>query len=373
MVSIDTEAMSCLFRITDLLLVTKDNLGKIRAKNYAGDDEEWHSIIAWIFLRKRVDGRLAGALRGLETVATIEGNLLTITLRKTISGITQRLGTIGLHQDEAQAIELFEWAGIAAAATTALETEVATLSAKYQDQQKALIKLSSQLKDLTKTKEEHENVLLEKFMELLNAKKLKIRDQQRLLAGAKVDPDKGKLEYVTVGKNLICYIADRVQDARSSRAPREVAPSRTSKRKARAKPVAASSASDGDDFETMDISMEKNAGVQLDNEEQVSTPDKSDLDATEDEDEAVDTVANAPMTQSGIGSKGKVMDVAKKEDEASSKSKRASPPPRRELPFSQAGTAKGPRTEDLPHTSRAKPEGNTDDEETEGETDDDEL
>jgi len=36
-------------------------------------------------------------------------------------------------------------------------------------------------------KEEHENHMLEKFSHLLNAKKLKIRDQQRLLAGAAIN------------------------------------------------------------------------------------------------------------------------------------------------------------------------------------------
>jgi len=174
-------------------LVTHSALTKIRTKNYQGDDEEWQNLIAWVFLRKRLETREADSLLGLETVATIDGPLLTITLRKNISGITQRLGTITLKQDDSQAIELFEWAGTAVAATTALESEVASLSAKYHDQQEALAKLNGQLEGLIKAKEEHENELLQKFMELLNAKKLKIRDQQRLLTGAKVDMSKGKL------------------------------------------------------------------------------------------------------------------------------------------------------------------------------------
>lgn len=126
-------------------------------------------------------------------MAAIDGPLLTITLRKNISGITQRLGTITLKQDDSQAIELFEWAGNAVAASTSLESEVASLSAKYHDQQEAVAKLNAQLESLIKAKEEHENELLQKFVELLNAKKLKIRDQQRLLTGAKVDTNKGRL------------------------------------------------------------------------------------------------------------------------------------------------------------------------------------
>lgn len=150
-------------------------------------------MISWVFLRKRLQGREADTLLGLETVAAIDGPLLTITLRKNISGITQRLGTITLKQDDSQAIELFDWAGTAVAATTTLESEVASLSVKYHDQQEALAKLNGQLEGLIKAKEEHENELLQKFTELLNAKKLKIRDQQRLLTGAKVDLSKGML------------------------------------------------------------------------------------------------------------------------------------------------------------------------------------
>lgn len=174
-------------------LVTQSVMKNMRTKNYQGDDEEWQDLIAWVFLRKGLEGSKAKALIGLETVAAIDSASLTITLRKNISGITQRLGTTTLKQNDSQAIELFDWAGTAVAATTALEGEVASLSAKYHDQQETLAKLSGQLEDLIKAKEEHENELLQKFTELLNAKKLKIRDQQRLLAGAKVDPDKGNL------------------------------------------------------------------------------------------------------------------------------------------------------------------------------------
>ncbi len=168
----------------------------MRTKNYQGSNEEWNNILSWVFLRRRLEGRNAEALLGLETVASIVGAQLTITLRKNIGGITQRLGTIALKQDESQDVELFEWTSKAVGAATTLETEVASLSAKYRTQQETLVKLNIQLEDLIRAKEEHEEVLLEKFMELLNTKKLKIRDQQRLLAGAKVESDKGRLDCV---------------------------------------------------------------------------------------------------------------------------------------------------------------------------------
>ncbi len=146
-----------------------------------------------MFLRKRPNSESDEIVKGLETVAIVDGERLEITVRKNIDGITQRLGTIALRQEESQAIELFEWAGNAIAASTSFETEVASISAKYQEQQEVLTKLNEQLEGLIKAKEEHEEILLEKFMKLLNEKKLKIRDQQRLLAGAKVDPAKRKI------------------------------------------------------------------------------------------------------------------------------------------------------------------------------------
>jgi DNA double-strand break repair and V(D)J recombination protein XRCC4 len=53
-------------------------------------------------------------------------------------------------------------------------------------------KLNGQLEELINAKSEHESQLISKFVQLLNEKKLKIRNQQRLLASARVDPSKSK-------------------------------------------------------------------------------------------------------------------------------------------------------------------------------------
>ena len=114
-----------------------------------------------------------------------------IIFRKNISGITQRLGEIALRKDEDLEIDSISWAGTAVARTTELEKEIDDLQGKYEDQGKAIKKLNRQLEDLIEAKIEQENDLLEKFRDLLNAKKSKIRDLHRLLAGAKLDPGKG--------------------------------------------------------------------------------------------------------------------------------------------------------------------------------------
>ena len=309
-------------------------------------------------------------------MAAIDGSTLTITLRKNISGITQRLGTIVLKQDDAQSIELFDWAGTAVAATTALESEVASLSANYRDQHDALAKLNRQLEDLIKAKEEHENELLEKFMELLNAKKLKIRDQQRLLTGAKVDPSTGKpgSRPTTCNTNLLSCLAEHVRDSRRSNGPRKATSTRPGKRKADVDAITAGSDSDGDDFERMDLDKPKAVEEEQEDVDGASTPEKSHLDATDDEDEVdLDPAPAIQPSESGIGSKGKAIEVAKKQADASSQSKEAGPPPRRELPFTQQRTAREALKKDPPNLSTPEAQSATEEQDTEGETDDDEL
>lgn len=99
----------------------------------------------------------------------------------------QRLGEIILRQDPDTEIRLFEWAAIAASATDHMRHTSSSLQSQVEQQRKRITKLQTQLDDLGALKSAHEDALLEKFALLLNAKKLKIRDQQRLLAHAKVD------------------------------------------------------------------------------------------------------------------------------------------------------------------------------------------
>jgi len=66
------------------------------------------------------------------------------------------------------------------------------LRAELNSKQGIVDELNAQLKDFIKTKNETETAMLQQFMELLNEKKRKIRDQQRLLSGAKIDKAAGK-------------------------------------------------------------------------------------------------------------------------------------------------------------------------------------
>jgi uncharacterized coiled-coil protein SlyX len=75
------------------------------------------------------------------------------------------------------------------------------LEAQLAEQKQMVDKLNAQVKSLGEAKQEHEDALLQKFSELLNSKKLKIRDQQRLLSTAKIDPDAREFPILFIKNN----------------------------------------------------------------------------------------------------------------------------------------------------------------------------
>lgn len=90
-----------------------------------------------------------------------------------------------------KSIELFDWCGESAQRAIEAERNQRQLQSDVYAQAEELKSLRAQFNELVKAKEKHENEILEKFRQLLNSKKSKIRDQQRLLAGAKVSKSNG--------------------------------------------------------------------------------------------------------------------------------------------------------------------------------------
>lgn len=85
-----------------------------------------------------------------------------------------------------------EWAFMSAQAHNQTLGKLHELSVKLASEQSHIAKLNAQLEDFIKTKNETEAAMLEHFMTLLNEKKRKIRDQNRLLAAVEVDQSVGK-------------------------------------------------------------------------------------------------------------------------------------------------------------------------------------
>jgi methionyl-tRNA synthetase len=97
-----------------------------------------------------------------------------------------------LPRDDDFEFNPFEWAQASAKAHAQTLQELAELKTKANTEQVTITKLNAQLDDFIKTKDETETAMLQQFMQLLNEKKRKIRDQSRLLATAKIDSSAGK-------------------------------------------------------------------------------------------------------------------------------------------------------------------------------------
>ncbi|KAI2631588.1 hypothetical protein GGS21DRAFT_150495 [Xylaria nigripes] len=148
-------------------------------------DEEWQQILISILVDLKPEP-------DIEVKADVQPDLTSVALsfRKNIQGITQRLGTIKLDENDKTEISPFDWCVSAIASRTKAKEELVDVIAEIDSLKRSVSELKAQLDDFIITKEEDETQMLEKFRDLLNEKKLKIRQQQRLLSAAKVDPEK---------------------------------------------------------------------------------------------------------------------------------------------------------------------------------------
>lgn len=325
-------------------IVKQSRISKLRDKRNQLSDDQWENVLHSTLLQRRTHGPAANTLENVEVLASIAGDQLSIIFRNNISGITQKLGELIFKKDESQELDITRWAGAAAKRSNRLDREVQDLTAMNEEQSKRMEKLSLQLEDLIKAKLQHESSLLQKFAELLNTKKLKIRDQQRLLASAKLDPSQ----------------AAKLQNARSISKPRASTISRPGKRKATSS-RRASDSSEGSGFEEKAPKQKPWSDLS----EQMNTPEHSDQGITEDESSgdpnSSSHIAELPdrISKSVDGAKG-----AKGEE-----MQLDALPPTRDLPFGEGGgreQTKRPVTGDM--STLDQEAGNEDDE-----TDDDEL
>ena len=219
---------------------------------------------------------------------------------------------------------------------------------KLAEQTEFAQNLNAQLDELVLAKKEHEDTLLEKCAILINEKKGKIRDQQRLLAVAKVGPKK----------------LGATQAARRPGSPSRQAPGPSAKGKRKASALAHSVNGDDDEengFEDPRIKAEEVEEEQQPDSEDV-TPEHSDLDETEDDLDDADTgLVPAPTT-----AKGKVTEESESTSGVLNGDLDEDLPPRRKLPFMK----------DQPEPSQAS--NNLDEDQDtkmadDDETDDDEL
>ncbi|KAG9240418.1 hypothetical protein BJ878DRAFT_546267 [Calycina marina] len=286
--------------------VKQKDILSLRADKFAGSLEDFEHVLAVVLL----GGERTDELAEVEIVARISERkiekrrkpFMNIAIQKRIEGITQKYGEVDLPETTEEELPLFDWVGLAIELKDGLSDEVRKLQTQLLVKEEEAAKLKAALEDLVKVKSAHEDELTEKFSLLLNEKKLKIRDQQRLLASSTVDPDK-----------LAAVEAERA----GSHSP---GPSRARKRKAGAKDEGELE----DGFEQMDV--DEPGGTDLGGEERAEMPGQSTADeASEDE------APIRPARAKKIANRAKTPPV--KQEQLSQPSDEL--PPRRKLPFNK--------------------------------------
>ncbi|KAF4222096.1 hypothetical protein CNMCM8980_001327 [Aspergillus fumigatiaffinis] len=331
--------------------VRQTRLKTLCAKNYRGSDDEWVQIVSYVFGQLKGSVPKSEILSGIESSASIieSGDVsreLVITIRKRVQSITQRLGSVTLRQDDEQAIQLFDWSGAAVARADALAERLSTLTDRYRAAENAIQRLNQQLEEFMSAKTQHDELLMANFVQLLNEKKLKIRNQQRLLASAKVDSEK--------------EIRSAIPGTHPLSGPSN------SKTKRSAQEMLDSESDSEDGFERMEVDHDgQNDGRSDDQEtedEETSTPQPLEDDGNTNTGEALPSPSVENEREDNKQASGETPQTS------TILTNSAVPPPRRELPF-----VKKPQVNHMPPRSNESVAAGEDAEATAGETDDDEL
>ncbi|KAL8871289.1 MAG: hypothetical protein Q9174_002845 [Haloplaca sp. 1 TL-2023] len=310
-----------------LKTLNASRISKYRAKSNHLTDPQWELLLRRTFLQEPPSPQDENSSAGneddpskdLQLIASITPESLTLTLRKSISGIHQKLADFILPASPDTSIEVLDWCHTAIIRADTLSTQTISLQQQLDENTKTAAKLRSQLEELILAKKEHEEQLLRKCTVLIDEKKAKIRDQQRLLVKASV-PQEAVEEVVRARHG-----GARSGSAAAATKARQPKPSGKGKRKAD------SHESSSDDFEdTKDVKTEAIEEEQHPDSEDI-TPQRSDLDETADEASDEEEVS-APTTAKGkvVESAG-LMDGGKEKEGAVPKIGQL--PPKRDLPF----------------------------------------
>lgn len=192
-------------------------------------------------------------------------------------------------------------------------TFLARESEKVTKLEKDVEDLQTQLNEFIEAKKADEAGLMEKFRDLLNEKKVKIREQQRLLSSAPRarSPQEEKEVAPAEGRSPDIKIEDEARGHRP-------VPSRRSKRKT----VTPKEDSSDDEFEKMEVD-EQNDAPARNSDDDRTTEMGSDEDVTASEDDE----GEPPTTRAGAS-------------QSTSGERNEAPPPKRELPFATKKNAK---------------------------------
>lgn len=297
------------------MVVKQNHINELRSESYNGSNDEWRSILTYSLRLRHDSEELNDQVKALEVAASLSGDApklkLTVTIRRRVSGISQKLGAIVLKQDDKLNLNAIDWACEAVEEADALRSELTPLEKSYKGTQETIKSLEKKLDELLAAKAAHEDALMSKFAALLNEKKVKVRNQQRLLSTAKIDPKKLK------------NVRETVDDAGKGTAHR-------GKGKRRAKNLPPESDS-SDSFETMRPKLPA-ADKRQDHPQQT----ESDRQTTETETETESDTGNEETRQEG-DARSTPSSRSRMDMQTSGSPSPPPPPPPRELPFARDG------------------------------------
>ncbi|CZT11723.1 uncharacterized protein RAG0_15796 [Rhynchosporium agropyri] len=268
---------------------------------------EWETTLSAFLLGTDPEGEPVDAPEGLEAVASLQPG----------PG-DQKLGSIVLPTDPDGDGDLYEWCSENVVANRKLTQKLQASKAKLLDKDAQIKKLEESLAELVKAKNDNDTQLLEKFSLLLNEKKLKIRDQQRLLQSANVDPAQLK----------------ELEEAGTRSRSRSAGPSRTGKRKVTE--VEEEDFKDGvDKMDVDDEAAAKDPDQEPARDSGEETADeRTASEASEDEEPPV------PLSKRKTEAKTKQEPSSSQASSSRTLQDQPEPPQKRELPFSKKPPAK---------------------------------
>jgi hypothetical protein len=224
--------------------------------------------------------------------------------------LQQRLGSITIPVVEGGELNVLDWCATAVDAAAKTKKAAFEASVKAAELEAEVADLKAQLEELIKAKDEDETSLLLKFRDLLNEKKIKIREQQKIIASKQL-------------KDEVTASPPRPSQIAIPERSRKADTSRRAKRKA---PVAVEEDS-SDGFEPMEVDKVKTEQEDTDRETET---DGTASTASDDDEPAGEGVSEANTAASS------------QQNKSAPKKGAAQPPPKRSLPFVKSKTKPAP-------------------------------
>ncbi|CZT11873.1 uncharacterized protein RCO7_07456 [Rhynchosporium graminicola] len=294
------------------VLVKQNQTHKLKDKKVT--QEEWETTLSAFLLGTDPQGEPVDAPEGLEAVASLQPGPGDVPKSITV----QKLGSIVLPTDPDGDGDLYEWCSENVVANRKLTQKLQASKAKLLDKDAQIKRLEESLAELVKAKNDNDTQLLEKFSLLLNEKKLKIRDQQRLLQSSNVDPAQLK----------------ELEEAGTRSRSRSAGPSRTGKRKV----IEVEEEDFKDGVDKMDVDDEATAKDSDQEPARDSGEETADertaSEASEDEEPPV------PLSKRKTEAKTKQEPSSSQASSSRTLQDQPEPPQKRELPFSKKSPAK---------------------------------